>query len=62
MMNFVLEKNNFRSADFDDPEAQQVFDLEESSACLSAAYNINFIHRKLEGVKEIVVEKMLESI
>lgn len=44
IMNFVLEKNDFRSSDFFDEEAQQVYDLDEASACLGAAYNINYFH------------------
>ena len=41
MMNFVLEKNNFKSSDFFDSEHQLRDELDEEAECVGAAFNIN---------------------
>ena len=62
MMNFVLEKNNFKSSDFFDTEHQLRDELDEEAQCVGAAFNINQVNQKLEGVKEIILDKMIESL
>ena len=62
MMNYILEKNNFSKKDFWEDNNNEAFEFDEEGQNFGAIHNLNYVLQKLEGVKELIVDKMLDSI
>ena len=62
MTDFVLQENELRSNVFTDDGDDSIMPHEEGEEGFAAIANINYVHQKLEGVKEIIIEKMFETL
>ena len=65
----ILEKNKIERHDLSQVGDDVIFDSlndsdydDQDAAAIHAASNINYVHQKLQDVKEIIIDKMHESI
>ena len=61
-MNYILQKNDFQKEDFWEEDNDSAVEFDEESQSIGAINNINYVIQKLEGVKELILDKMHDSI